>query len=196
MRLACFLPACVLLAGCSSTPLIRQNPVPATPDAAWVVNMIGNGASCPLASSSISLGEVDAMEIGQRVTDGEAVQPGGPTATVTCDVATLSVGGFQAQASASAGSDSLAVSLPKIDPLATMAAPSTGTVTYQSTATVQAFSGTCSFYFHPDTSEGVGIGKLWAAFTCPMLTGAGGQDSCAVSESFVVVENCGTMAGQ
>ena len=46
---ALFLMPALLLAACSS-------PVPATPDSAWIVNMIG-GAGCTLSDSMIGFGD-------------------------------------------------------------------------------------------------------------------------------------------
>jgi hypothetical protein len=188
-----FAPAVLLmpalaLAACSS-------PVPATPDSAWIVNMTG-GTGCTLGDSMIGFGDsnIDPNAINTRVTDGEVVMSSGDTASVTCAVIPLSAGGFEVEAQTAIGADSLLVNIPSISTGASKATPAAGTVTYQSSATVQPFSGPCNFYFIANTNEGVAAGKFWSAFACTELTDGNSNppSTCPVVESYFAVESCGT----
>ena len=118
---ALFLMPALALAACSS-------PVPATPDSAWIVNMIG-GTGCTLADSMIGFGDsnLNADAINSRVTDGEVVMSTMQTASVTCAVIPLSAGGFEVEAQTSIGADSLTLTIPSISTGASKATPATGT---------------------------------------------------------------------
>lgn len=186
-----FMPAAVGLTHCSSsTPA-----TPATPDAAWLVNMTGGGGSCALVNSSIHFGDSDITPsaINKRVTDLEVIKATGQTANVSCAVIGLAGGGFKVQSKTYVGADSLQINIDKVDPTATKGSPATGNVTYLSSATVRPYFGTCNFYF-ASNNQGVDAGKFVATFTCAQLTdGSSNPPSmCPVAESYLALGSCGT----
>lgn len=183
----------VLYAAALAAPLGCSSPVPATPDTSWVVNFSGGGANCNLSNSVGKVGDVTAGTIQQRVSDGMA------SATVTCTVAP-SGSSFQVSAQASQNGYSLTVFIPQIDLNSVMSNPAVGSVSYESSSTINSYSSNmCNFYFiNPSASgngQGVSAGKIWAAFDCPEITY--GQSSppsvCSLSESYLAFENCATM---
>jgi hypothetical protein len=203
MRLALVAFSAVALAavsGCSSN-------VPATPDAAWSINMDGTapvGQSCNKGVINDMLGDVNAGSIQTRVIDGQPLpadmmQMG----QVTCSVA-ASGSGFQVSGSAGTASGSLLlqINIPMITAGATQASPASGSVTYSSAAntagvpysTKQQNGDTCSFYFSSGTQEGVKAGQIWGLFTCSGITDSGTMSDCEVGTSYFVFENCDTSA--
>jgi hypothetical protein len=211
MRLApaLYLPAVLALAACSS-------PVPATPDAAWTVNFVSPGGQCTLTDSTVQFGDIGGPSdptIPSSVTDqspvctesdgysncpmGTTPPAGAVTAAVNCSVWQAgSAFGVHGSASIPAGTDSLEIDISSLPTGATKASPATGTVTYLSDKTVNAFtSSACNFYFASD-NEGVGLGKVWVAFTCPEFdSGQSMITGCTVAESYAGFENCSTSPG-
>jgi hypothetical protein len=188
MRFARFIvfPAVVAFIHCGSSS--SSSP---SADAAWAVNLTGGGGTCALADSSVAFGDsrVDASGVEQRVTDQEVVAS--QTASVTCSVAPAA-SGFHVQIQTSIGASALQIDIPSIDASATMGAPATGSVTYESSATVAPYtSQSCNFYF-AGASEGVASGKFGAAFTCAQIVNGATSpvSTCALTESYVAVENC------
>jgi hypothetical protein len=174
--------ALAALAGCSS-------PVPATPDGAWTVNMTNQGGTCMVSNSTRSIGTVTAVDPEKRITDGEMLT-GGPAA-LTCSVSGTGTGPFSVDASLAQGADTLQIVIAAISAGATKTAPATGSVGYESDATVEEYqSPSCSFYFVDGTQEGVAAGKIWAAFTCAGITNGQSGSTCPVLESYVLFENC------
>jgi len=51
-----------------------------------------------------------------------------------------------------------------------------------------AFTGACQFYFEANSSEGVDVGKIWVAFTCPSVSSS--QTTCSVQKACAIFENC------
>jgi hypothetical protein len=167
-----------------------------TPDGAWALTVGGSGTTCELGTSEDQLGDVSALAILTRVTDGQPVpNSNGEIAAVMCSVTGTGPFAVQGAAMTSDGAKLLQVSIPSISVGATQAAPATGSVTYESAHVTAGspYSGdaTCSFWFAPG-NQGVGPGKVWATFTCSDLTNAQEMSVCPVSESFVVFENCAT----
>jgi hypothetical protein len=197
MRLALVTFSAVALAavsGCSSN-------VPATADAAWVINMDGlapAGMSCNKGVINEMLGDVNAGSIQTRVTDGQPVPADmKDTAQVTCVVMQMG-SGFYATGTANTanGSKSLMITIPMISGSATEASPAVGSATYSSAANTAEvpYSGqnTCSFYFSSGTSEGVKAGQIWGVFTCAGISDSGTMSDCNVGTSYFVFENCQT----
>src|SRR5579871_732669 len=153
--------------GATSTSSSTHTAIPATPDTAWVVNLTGGGQNCNLPSSSQGMGMVEAMLIQVRILDQQAVAGQG-TATVSCSVTTAGAA-FSVNAQARLGADSIQIDIPSLAPGATSLNPATGSISYESAATVTVYEGTgCHFYF-ASASEGVDAGKVWVAFTCDAI---------------------------
>ncbi len=171
--------ALAALSGCSS-------PVPATPDAAWEVNMTNNGGTCQISNSTRSLGVLTDADIETRITDGVM------GATISCSVVGTGTGPFAIEAELLQGADSLDISIPAISAGATKTAPALGTIQYESDATVVAYQGTCNFYFATGTKEGVNATGIYVAFTCGGITDAQSSpaSTCPVLESYALFENC------
>jgi hypothetical protein len=174
--------ALAALAGCSSA-------VPATPDGAWTVNMTNQGGTCMVSNSTRSIGTITAVDIEKRITDGEALTGG--AASLSCSVSGTGTGPFSVDSSLAQGADTLQIVIPSISAGATKTAPATGSVGYESDATVALYSSpSCSFYFVDGTQEGVASGKIWAAFTCAGILDGQSNSTCPVLESYVLFENC------
>lgn len=179
---AFLLPAVLALAACSS-------PVPAVPDAAWVVNLSSSGPPCTISNSSRQLGDVNATSIQSRVNDQQLVM--GFNVNIQCAVSpAASGGGFEVQGHTDFGADALTITVPKMDKSATKDSPATGTVTYLSDATVKPYHGSAHFYF-ASSSEGIDSGKVWLAFTSDALDDGNGS-ICPLIESYAAFESCGT----
>lgn len=149
---------------------------PTVPESAWTVSMSGSGIC-----GSDSLG---------KVTDSQesALVPSGMYGQVTCSV-TGSASSYSVSGTA-VYPGILSITIPSITASATKQSPAAGKVVYQPRfLSSNQFSGTCSFYFLPGTSETVAPGKIWAAFTCPALTSTTGV-TCAAAESYVAFDGC------
>jgi hypothetical protein len=168
------------LAGCGgggSTP----------PEAAWVVSMIqSDPTQCMIADNTRSIGAVSNSKITtpeiSGTTDGQL-----GTVTVQCTVSGTS--SFSVDAQASAGPDSLHITIPSIDASASMSSPATGNISYESDATADNFyQGDCNFYFEQSMGVAVAAGRIWVAFQCPMLMS--GLSTCPVDQGYAVFEDC------
>lgn len=164
--------------GCTETPA----PIPA---GGWTVSFSRTGASCNVPTHNQVLGEVSQDGKTKLVSDGIN------NATVSCSVTPKS-GGFAVQGSALQNGSNLQISIATIDAKATADKPAKGTVGYISSTTGDPFKSTsespCDFFFVPDTDEGIGAGKIWVAFRCPVVTAD--MASCAINQSYVKFENC------
>lgn len=159
-------------------------PVP-TPDAAFSVNTEQpDGLTCPVTAGAATLGLVTASMRTMTVNGGD----GG--AGIVCSV--LGSSSFEVDASANAGAIGVQISIPAITSAATAASPAAGTVSLAvpTAGNVTELTGSCSFYFVPSTPEAVTAGEVWVAFTCPGLTNPVTMDTCAVTESYALFENC------
>ncbi len=178
------------VAGCGEDGLLAEHPVPATPDAAWVVNMSKGGPACPLLSSTRSLGELDGASIEEFVIDGQAVAGLGD-ASITCTVAaTANAGEFSVNGRASAGPDALQISIPRMPSADAGDDPVFGSVAYVSDATAAVFQSTACTFFQ--AAQSVGAGKVWVTFVCAGVIDAATQSTCPIAESFAMFENCST----
>ena len=158
-----------------------STPLP-TPDAAWsVTTEQPDGAACPLAAA-LSLGTLTASVKTTTVAGGD----GG--AMISCSV--LGSGPFEVDAAANNGTVGLEITIPAITATATAAAPAAGTVSLQGAAGGSLYTGSCSVYFVPSTSEAVSSAAVWVAFTCPGLTNSITMATCPVAESYALFENC------
>jgi hypothetical protein len=200
---AFFLPAVLALVACGG-------PVPPTADAAWTVNLAGGGTQCNLANSTRQFGDIgspadptiptsvtDQVQV-CMTSDGYSVCPMGSTPPASAPIASVSCAVWQAGAafgvhgSASVVADVLTIDIASLPTGASQASPATGTVTYVSDATVSLLtSSMCNFYFASD-NQGVGLGKVWVAFTCPQISIGGTMGTCMLSESYAGFGNCVT----
>lgn len=169
----------VLVASCSE-------PVPQSPDGAFYLNHSQPDASvCAVFNHTIQIGSVANTER-TTITDGT------DGTKVACKVlnatAPFSVTASIDDSSGKSGSY-FWINIPKIDKTATEENPAIGSVTYADLKTASnPLSGTCNFFFEAGSSEGVDSGKIWVAFTCPMVSGQAG--TCAVQKGVAVFENC------
>ena len=80
---------------------------------------------------------------------------------------------------------------------ATVDAPATGSVAFQSTQLgepAQSNPNTCMFYFDPaqDEASRLSQGKIWVTFVCPEMNI--NTNVCEINQAWAVFENCDTGA--
>jgi hypothetical protein len=164
-------------AGCS-------DPVLPTPQGAFQVSFVRPGQDCSIAGHNSNVGQVDAQTRTDVVIDGQN------DASVSCTVSGSS--SFSVEGTVSQNAKSLQIVIDSISPSATIDNPAKGRVGFASPNTVKTYVGDkdhpCDFYFK-NKSETVASGKIWVAFRCPDVI-AEGQDTCALNESYVILENC------
>jgi hypothetical protein len=162
-----------------------SDPVPPTPQGACHAELLSNGGACTITSQTVDIGSVTAT-----AKDRILVAGGPEGAEVACQVTGTS--SFNVTASVSVSGEGIQISIPAIDSSATKMAPATGSVVFAGKETGGAYSSEsatpCAFYFTQGTSQGVGSGKIWVAFSCPTVVG--GMSTCEISESFAIFENC------
>lgn len=151
----------------------------------------GNSGTCAHSGEDEddSLGTVSATSPGTPLSNG-ATAADGNQVTVQCSV--TGTGTFSVSGTAKTVADVLAIDIPSISPSATEANPAVGTATFESALHTadDSYGGSCNFYFKGD-GQTVATGKIWGAFTCASVLDSGGQeDTCAISESYFVFENC------
>src|SRR5262245_36408893 len=124
----------VLYAAALAAPLGCSSPVPASPDAAYLVHMSSAGGSCNLLISPGKLGVVDSSAREMKVTDQMSVM--GNVTSVTCTVKTSASGsGFDVNAYAQNGVNSLQIIVTGLSPSSTQMAPAAGNITFLSPST-------------------------------------------------------------
>lgn len=190
-----FLPILGLLPllgfGCS-------DPVPPTPRGAFDVRFYSPSfTTCPHNTHVGTIGQVTATSK-TVVVDGES------GASVDCEVK-ASGGGFSVSANAS-GTDpetgnayTLRFSIGSISASATVDAPATGNVAFQSTQLgepAQSNANGCMFFFDPAQAENARVseGKIWVSFVCPELNI--NTNVCEIDQAWAVFENCDTGAAE
>jgi hypothetical protein len=187
MRLGFFSSSVLVLA---TFALGCEEPIPPTPQGAFQVNFLDTGAECPHKSHQSAMGiltEVNRTEIAIDLIKG---------AEVSCTVSGPDLGPFKVSADMTFdGTEVLTVSIPKIDSKATEMAPAEGSVGFASAITGGDFfgsSGPCQFYIEPagpsGVGEGVKPGAAWLSFKCDTLVES--NNSCALNESYILIENC------
>jgi hypothetical protein len=156
--------------------------VPAA-QAAWSVTTDQpDGAACALPAGTDALGQVTASTMSALVADGMN------GATISCSV--LGNGPFEVDGAAASASAGLQITVPAISAGATQAAPAAGTISLLPSGSTSLYTGSCSFYFVPDTPEIVASGKVWVAFTCPGIGNSIAMSTCPVTESYALFEGC------
>ena len=185
MRLAHLALAVVSTSALAVFAAACSDPVPPTPQGAWTVQFVDNGSACNIIGHAVQVGSVTSASK-ERVLVGGGIEG----ADISCQVTGTS--SFAVSGLATLDGQGLQITVPNIDSSATKEAPAKGTVSFNSLKTAGAYSSSeaspCDFYFLPNTGEGVASGRIWVAFICPKVDD--GMDSCALSESFVIFENC------
>lgn len=167
-----------------------DEPVPPTPQGAFLVNFLDTGAECPHKSHQSTLGVINQTD---RTTVAIDAVKG---AEVACTVSGNTLGPFTIKANLEfEGTETLTVSIDQIDSKATDAAPAKGTVGFASSVTGGDFFGSnepCDFYIEAagpsGIGEGVKPGSAWLSFKCPSMVQS--TDTCSLNESYVLIENC------
>ncbi len=164
-----------------------SNGTPVTPDSAWTVNL-AFASGCMISDNTTTVGDVTVSSIQTRVDDGVNA------ASVSCSV--TGTGPFEVNATATLGADTLDILIPAISSSASMASPATGSVSYESAATVANYEATgCNFWF-ANGKEGVAAGQVWVAFSCDTIANASAGSTCTLpanNPSVALFENCATM---
>lgn len=167
-----------------------DEPVPPTPQGAFQVNFFDTGPMCPHKNHKSVMGVLSQTERTTVAVDGVKA------AEVGCTVSGDTLGPFTIKANLEfEGTETLTISVDKIDSKATDAAPAQGTVGFASSVTGGDFFGSnqpCDFYIEAagpsGVGEGVKPGAAWLSFKCPSIVQS--TDTCALNESYVLVENC------
>lgn len=167
-----------------------EDPVPPTPQGAFMVNFFDTGAECPHKSHQSAMGVLSSIDRTTIAVDGVK------GASVTCSVKGPDLGPFSIEAAYDfEGTEILNVSISKIDSKATEDAPAQGLVGFSSSITGGDFFGSsepCEFYIEPagpsGIGEGVKPGSAWLSFKCPTIVES--NNTCAINESYVLMENC------
>jgi hypothetical protein len=193
MRLLSAAAVLLLISACSSTPGSggTGGTAPATQDAAWTVNVAGDGTSaddCPLAATIGEVGEVTETTIVVRELDGSM------GAQVDCSV--TGAGPYAVKATASKNAYSLEILIPSITAAASATSPASGSVYYQSGGTIALYSSpSCDFWFS-QSEQGVDPGQIWVNFSCATLSDSSTQSTCSLpasNPSIALFENCSTL---
>lgn len=162
-----------------------SDPVPPTPQGAWVAQLVHSKTECSIIGHSAQVGSVSSNSKDKVLVNG-----GVEGAEVSCQV--TGTGSFAVDGTATLDGKGVSISIPKIDANATKEAPAPGSVNYASAETAGAYSSPtdmpCNFYFLPNTGEGVASGRIWVAFSCPTVIKA--MSTCSLAESFAIFENC------
>jgi hypothetical protein len=162
-----------------------SDPVPPTPQGAWSAQLIHDSSSCTIIGHAAQIGSVTSNSKDKVLVNG-----GLEGAEISCQV--TGTGTFSVDGSASLDGKGVSISIPAIDSSATKASPAPGSVSFASAETAGPYSSPtatpCNFYFLPNTGEGVVSGRIWVAFSCPMVVRD--MSTCALSESFAIFENC------
>jgi hypothetical protein len=167
-----------------------EEPVPPTPQGAFLVNFSKPDVMCPHKDDRSKMGVIDATNRTTVAVDGIK------GAEIGCTVSGNTLGPFTVKADLQfEGTETLTVSIDKIDSKATDAAPAKGTVGFSSSITGGDFFGSnepCDFYIEAAGPSGIGEGikpgSAWLSFKCPSMVQS--MDKCALNESYVLVENC------
>jgi hypothetical protein len=170
-------------AGCS-------DPVPQTPDGAWIVSTIQDDPTmCHIAAHNDEVGQLnDAQKI--------AVETDGVNgAQISCTVAPNTNGSFQVSALAIKDDKTLQITIPEITPKASKDAPALGAISYESVKTAVPYAGNCNFYFATSPPETVAEGKIWVAFNCAAIISGETMSTCPVSQGYALFESCLTTTG-
>jgi hypothetical protein len=187
MRLA-FLSCSILVL--ATFALGCEEPVPPTPQGAFLVNFNDLGTECPHKNHQSVMGVITDVNRTTVAVDGIK------GADVTCKVSGADLGPFSVTADMSfEGTEVLSLSINQIDSKATDVAPAKGSVGFSSAVTGGDFFGSsepCDFYIEPagpsGIGEGVKPGSAWLSFKCPAMVES--NNTCALTESYVLIENC------
>lgn len=187
MRLGFFSCSTLVLA---TFALGCEDPIPPTPQGAFLVNWFDTGAECPHKSDQSKMGALSQIDRTTIMVNGVK------GAAITCAVKGASGGPFSVDATMEFDkTELLTISIDQIDGKATEAAPAKGNVGFASAITgTQSFSSKdpCDFYIEAagpsGIGEGVKPGSAWLSFKCPNVVN--GMSTCALNESYVLMENC------
>jgi hypothetical protein len=189
MRLARFALAVVSTSALAVFAAACSDPVPPTPQGAWYVKLTHNSGDCDIIGHETDVGSVTAGGRDRVLVSG--TKEANEDVDVSCQVTGTS--SFQVAGVVTLGGKGLQISIPSIDASATKDAPAIGSASYNNVEfTAGAYSSStdkpCNFYFVPSTGEGVASGRIWVAFSCPVVVDE--MSTCAVDESYVIFENC------
>ncbi len=176
--------ALAALSGCSSSP-------PAVQEGGFTVYLSAGSdpSECEISESSRSQPSEtppSASSTGILASDGVA------GAVVTCSV--TGSGPYQVNAALTLGPDALNIFINSLAADASATSPATGSVSYQSDATVATYLSTspCNFWF-ANSLEGVDPGQVWVSFSCAQIANASAGSTCALpasNPSVAIFENC------
>jgi hypothetical protein len=181
MRLGFFSCSIVVL---GTFALGCDEPLPPTPQGAFLVNFVDPGIDCPHMSHKSVMGTVSQTARTTVAVDG--VQG----AEVACSVIGPDLGSVKIDATLKiGGTEILTFNVASIDSKATEAMPAKGYVGFSSVTTGDFFSSDqpCDFYIEPG-GEAVKPGAAWVSFKCPSMVES--TNICALAESYVLIENC------
>jgi hypothetical protein len=167
-----------------------DEPLPPTPNGAFLVNFFDTGAECPHKSHQGILGVISQTARTTVAVDGIK------GAEVGCSVKGPATGPFSIAGDFTFnGTEILTISINAIDGKATEAAPAKGSVGFASAITGGNFFGSnepCDFYIEAAGTSGVGEGvkpgSAWLSFKCPSMVES--NNVCSLNESYVLMENC------
>lgn len=169
---------------CAAGAIGCSDPVPPPPQGAYQVTFTAP-KGCSIAGHNAKVGDVTQTQRNTVVIDGT------DSSSVSCGV--TGAGPFSVSGQVSKLADSLQIAVDSLPSNATKASPAKGRVSFASPNTAKAYvaDGThmCDFYFPAGSKESVAAGKVWVAFTCPTVI-AEGMDTCALQESYIILENC------
>ncbi|WP_437574652.1 hypothetical protein [Sorangium sp. So ce887] len=158
------------------------------PRGAYSLNFVDPGIDCNVSGHSEILGDVTADQKTRMLADGEE------GATVDCSVTGSGTFAVTGRAKNSATATEIRVKIDGISPTATREMPATGSVSFSSARTSGiAFTSTteeqCTFWFDPESEQGVDAGKIWVAFECTAVKS--GRDICEIRLGTLSFDSCG-----
>lgn len=186
----------LFIAACSGTsePPIATGGDPMVPSAraAWSLSFapaVLDPTKCPVDAHDAAMGEVTAStKTSLRNADTDL------DASADCTIFLRADGAFKVQGNTRMDDKVLSIQIPALNPGATLSAPSTGTLNYSSSTTVEPYvspsTQPCSFYFADGTMEGVAFGELWLSFQCPAVVGEKTASICSVTKGVAAFQGC------
>ncbi|WP_437596934.1 hypothetical protein [Sorangium sp. So ce590] len=165
-----------------------SDPEAPIPRAAYSLNFVDPGINCNVSGHSETLGDITADQRVQMLADGE------DGATVDCTVTGSGTFAVTGKARNSATATEIRVKIDGISPAATQEMPATGSVSFSSARTSGiTFTSTteeqCTFWFDPDSEQGVNAGKIWVVFECTAVRS--GRDICEIRRGTLAFDSCG-----
>jgi hypothetical protein len=172
-----------------------DDPVPPTAQGAWSVSFQAQDlmpAQCGVAGHNSIIGSVTDHTKEKLIANGTS--EAGPTESSDLECSVVGKDKFDVFAKMTQQDRGLSIKINGITAAATEMSPAQGTASYSSAMTAVPYTSPattpCSFYFIPNTGEGIAPGRIWVAFKCPAVEDSSTGSKCQIKQGFAIFENC------